>query len=197
VSVGYSSTAVGGSAVWDVSDLSWYRATPPPPINPGDYNVSTTATGFKTQTRTGVRVAANENIHVAFKLPVGNTTEVVSVAAGVTMVDTRGAQIATTIGQEELQQLPSVNRDVYSLVATVPGVTNCSGAPLTGDVNGTTFSVNGLPTTMVSFYLDGAYNNVYKNQSEGNAVSNRDALQEFHLITSNFDAEFDRTPGAW
>jgi hypothetical protein len=165
-------------------------------VNPGDYSVSTTGTGFKTQTQTGIRVAANENIHVGFKLPIGNATEVVSVAAGVTMVDTREAQIATTIGQEELQQLPSVNRDVYSLVATVPGVTNYSGAPLTGDVNGTTFSVNGLPATMVSFYLDGAYNNVYKNQSGGNAVPNPDALQEFHLITSNFDAEFGRTPGA-
>jgi hypothetical protein len=37
------------------------------------------------------------------------------------MVDTREAQIATTIEQQELQQLPSENRDVYSLVATVPG----------------------------------------------------------------------------
>ena len=165
-------------------------------VDPGDYRVSTTATGFKTQTQTGVQVAANDNVHVAFNLPVGSATEDVSVAAGVTMVDTREAQIATTIGQQQLQELPSENRDVYSLVATVPGVTNYSSAPLTGDLNGTSFSVNGLPANMVSFYLDGAFNNVYKDGSAGNAVPNPDALEEFHLITSNFDAEFGRTPAA-
>jgi hypothetical protein len=165
-------------------------------VQPGDYRVSTTATGFKNLTQTGVQVAANANVHVAFNLPVGSATENVSVAAGVTMVDTREAQVATTIQQQELQQLPSENRDVYSLVATVPGVTNYSAAPLTGDVSGTTFSVNGLPANMVSFYLDGAYNNVYKNGAGGNAVPNPDALEEFHLITSNFDAEFGRTPAA-
>lgn len=167
-----------------------------PTVDPGDYQVTTTATGFKNLTQTGVQVAANQNVHVAFTLLVGNTTDAVSVVAGVTMVDTREAQISTTIEQRELQQLPSLNRDVYSLVATVPGVTNYSGAPVTGDVNGTSFSVNGLPANMVSFYLDGAYNNVYKNGAGGNAVPNPDALEEFHLITSNFDAEFGRTPAA-
>ena len=166
-------------------------------VEPGDYSVSTTVTGFKAQTQTDVRVAANQNVHVAFKLSVGSASESVSVVAGATMVDTREAQIATTIDQQQLQQLPSENRDVYSLVATVPGVTNYSAAPLTGDVNGTMFSVNGLPANMVSFYLDGAYNSLYKNRlSGGNAVPNPDALQEFHLITSNFDAEFGRTPSA-
>ena len=165
-------------------------------IDPGDYQVSTTAPGFKVQTQTGVTVAANDNVHVAFSLTVGNAAEKVEVAAGVTMVDTRESQIATTIGQRELQQLPSLNRDVYSLVSTVPGVTNYSAAPLTGDLNGTSFSVNGLPANMVSFYLDGSYNSVYKDQSAGNAVPNPDALQELHVITSNFDAEFGRTPSA-
>jgi hypothetical protein len=165
-------------------------------VEPGDYRVSTTATGFKNLTQTGIQVAANQNVHVAFSLPVGSATENVSVVAGVTMVDTREAQIATTIEQQELQQLPSENRDVYSLVATVPGVTNYSAAPLTGDLDGTSFSVNGLPANMVSFYLDGAFNNVYKDGAAGNAVPNPDALQEFHLITSNFDAEFGRTPSA-
>ncbi|HEX5283274.1 MAG TPA: TonB-dependent receptor [Bryocella sp.] len=167
-----------------------------PTVEPGDYRVSTTAAGFKSLTQTGVQVAANQNVHVAFALPVGSATENVSVVAGVTMVDTREAQIATTIEQQELQELPSLNRDVYSLVATVPGVTNYSGAPLTGDVSGTSFSANGLPANMVSFYLDGAYNNVYKNGAGGNAVPNPDALEEFHLVTSNFDAEFGRTPSA-
>ncbi len=165
-------------------------------VDPGDYSVSTTATGFKNLTQTGVRVAANDNVHVVFNLPVGSAAEDVSVTAGVTLVDTREAQIATTIDQKQLEELPSLNRDAYSLVTTVPGVTNISSPPLTGNLDGTSFSVNGLPANMVSFYLDGSYNNVFKDGAAGNAVPNPDALQEFHLITSNFDAEFGRTPAA-
>ena len=165
-------------------------------VDPGDYSVSTTAAGFKNLTQTGIQVSSNQNVHVTFALPIGNTTEEVNVVAGVTMVDTREAQIASTIEQRELQQLPSVNRDVYSLVTTVPGVTHYNPAPLTGDLDGTSFSVNGLPSNMVSFYLDGAFNNVYKDGSAGNAVPNPDALQEVHVVTSNFDAEFGRTPAA-
>ena len=186
-----TATGVAQTAITNQSGAYTFQT-----VDPGDYSVSTTTTGFKTQTQTGVRVAANDNVHVAFQLATGSATENVSVAAGVTMVDTREAQIATTIGQQELQQLPSENRDVYSLVATVPGVTNYSAASLTGDLDGTTFSVNGLPANMVSFYLDGSYNDVYKDQSGGNAVPNPDALEELHLITSNFDAEFGRTPAA-
>ncbi len=166
-------------------------------VDPGDYQVSTTAAGFKSQTQTGVSVSANQNVHVTFALTVGSAAEKVEVTAGVTMVDTRESQIAETIGQKRLQQLPSVNRDVYSLVQTVPGVTNYSADTLTGSAGGTNFSVNGLTAGMVSFYLDGAYNNAFKNAGNGgNPVPNPDSLQEFRIITSNFDAEFGRTPGA-
>jgi hypothetical protein len=44
-------------------------------VQPGDYRVSTTATGFKNLTQTGIQVAANQNVHVAFSLPVGSATE--------------------------------------------------------------------------------------------------------------------------
>ena len=166
-------------------------------VDPGDYQVSTTSSGFKSQTQTGISVSANQNVHVTFALTLGSTAEKVEVTAGVTMVDTRESQIAETIGQKRLQELPSVNRDVYSLLQTIPGVTNYSADSLIGSAGGTTFSVNGLAVGTAAFYIDGAYNNAFKNAGNGgNVVPNPDALQEFRVITSNFDAEFGRTPGA-
>ncbi len=164
-------------------------------VNPGDYVVTTTATGFKTQTETGVPVASNQNVHVTFVLTAGEITESVQVEASVTLVDTRESQLAETIEQARFQNLPTLNRSTYDLVQTVPGVTNYSPDTQTGSRNGANFSVNGLPSDMVSYYLDVAYNNTYK-QGGGNKVPNPDALQEFRLITSNFDAEFGRSPGA-
>ena len=164
-------------------------------VNPGDYIVTTSAPGFKTQTQTGVAVSSNQNVHVTFALTAGDVSETVDVEAGITLVDTRESQIAETIEQARFQNLPTINRSTYDLVQTIPGVTNYAPDTQTGSRNGVNFSVNGLPSDMVSYYLDGAYNNTYK-QGGGNKSPNPDALQEFRLITSNFDAEFGRSPGA-
>jgi hypothetical protein len=166
-----------------------------PAVKPSDYSVTTVATGFRSETQTGVSVSANQNVHVTFSLAAGSVSETVQVEAGITMVDTRESQLAETIEQARFQSLPTINRSTYDLVQTVPGVTNYSSDSQIGSRNGTNFSVNGLPSDMVSYYIDGAYNNTYK-QGGGNKAPNPDALQEFRLITSNFDAEFGRTPGA-
>lgn len=164
-------------------------------VNPGDYVVTATASGFKTQNQTGVAVSSNQNVHVTFALTTGNVSETIDVEAAVTLVDTRESQIAETIEQARFQNLPTINRSTYDLVQTIPGVTNYNPDTQTGSRNGVNFSVNGLPSDMISYYLDGAYNNTYK-AGGGNKSPNPDALQEFRLITSNFDAEFGRSPGA-
>ncbi|HEX5283411.1 MAG TPA: TonB-dependent receptor, partial [Bryocella sp.] len=165
-----------------------------PVVQPSDYAVSSTAQGFKTQTQTGVALSANENVHVTFSLTAGAVTENVDVEAGLTLVDTRESQLGETIDQQRLQDLPTLNRSTYDLVQLMPGVTNYNADTQTGSRDGTKFSVNGMPTDMVSGYIDGAYNDSYK-QGGLNKVPNPDALQEFRVLTSNFDAEFGRSPG--
>lgn len=86
-------------------------------------------------------------------------------------------------------------RSAYGLVLLSPGVTAYSATAATGSYNGVLFSVNGRRNNDNSFYLDGAYNTSFFRNS-GNLIPNPDALQEFHVLTSNFDAEFGRLPGA-
>lgn len=164
-------------------------------VKPGNYVVAGTAEGFKTQNQTGIVVAANQNVHVTFSLEVGATTETVDVTAATTLVDTRGSALAETVETQRIQDLPTLDRNAYDLVQTVPGITSYTGDKQTGTRNGAIFVTNGLPGDMASFYLDGAYNNTYK-QGGGNKSPNPDAIQEFRILTSNFDAEFGRSPGA-
>lgn len=164
-------------------------------VNPSDYTVTSSAKGFKTETQVGVTLAANQNVHVQMVLEIGNVTESVEVQAGVTLVDTREAQLGETIDQDKVENLPTLDRDVLSLVTITPGVTNYSGDIEIGSRNGTSFSANGLQSDMESFYLDGAPNDVFK-QNGGNKMPNPDALQEFRVLSSNFDAEFGRAPAA-
>ena len=166
-----------------------------PTVEPGDYTVKVTAPGFKSETETGVTVQANSNIHVPVALTVGGENETVSVEAGVTLVDTREAQVANTIDEARVENLPTQDRNTYSLLTTIPGVSNFGGDTQTGSRGGTTLSVNGLPTDQSSFYLDGAYDTNFYGPG-GNKPPNPDALDQFHVITSNFDAEFGRSPGA-
>lgn len=165
-----------------------------PTVKPSDYTVTVTAPGFKSTTAQGITVAANVNVHVPVALVIGGSDETVTVEAGVTLVDTREAQIGDTIDQAKVENLPTINRDTYGLLETVTGVQGYSADTLTGTRNGTTFSVNGFPADTPSFYLDGSYNNAFK-ANGGNKSPNPEALQEFRVITSNFDAEFGRSPG--
>ena len=164
-------------------------------VKPGEYEVDASASGFKVVSQTGVGVSANQNVHVAFAMQPGATTETVEVTAGTTLVDTRESQIGETIEQARVQDLPTLNRNPYDLVLTIPGVTTYSPDTQTGSRDGTKIVVNGLPPEFVSNYLDGAYSNSFK-QGGGNKIPNPDAIQEFRILTSNFDAEFGRGPGA-
>ncbi|MES2390198.1 MAG: carboxypeptidase regulatory-like domain-containing protein [Acidobacteriota bacterium] len=163
-------------------------------VNPGNYMVITTAQGFKTQTQTGITLSANQNIHVDVGLVVGEASVSVDVTAGTTLVDTREAQIAETIDRVRIAELPTLNRNPYDLLQTATGVTSYTQDIAIGSRDATNFSVNGFPGNSTSFYLDGSFDNAYR-AGGGNKAPNPDALSEMRILTSNFDAEFGRTPG--
>ncbi|MEO6922608.1 MAG: hypothetical protein ABI142_02170, partial [Bryocella sp.] len=68
------------------------------------------------------------------------------------------------------------------------------GSPVSSNV-GATFNTNGIRSYYNSYYIDGAYNGTLF-RGGGAVIPNPDALQEFRILTSNFDSEFGRTPGA-
>ncbi len=164
-------------------------------LKPGEYAVTASATGFKSVIQTGIPLASNQNVHITFNLLAGGASETVQVEAGLTLVDTRESQIGETIDQQRVQDLPTLNRNPYDLVLITPGVTSYTADQQTGSRDGSKFVVNGLPSDMVSNYLDGGYDDAYK-QGGGDKIPNPDAIQEFRILTSNFDAEFGRSPGA-
>ena len=100
-----------------------------------------------------------------------------------------------TIDQQRIVDLPLAGRNTYDLVQLVPGITQYAASSQIGDNSGTQFSTNGLRTNFNSFYLDGSYDTSFF-RGGGNIVPNPDALQEFRILTSNFDSEFGRYPGA-
>jgi Carboxypeptidase regulatory-like domain/TonB-dependent Receptor Plug Domain len=161
---------------------------------PGEYQVLAELTGFQSQTQSAVHIDANQSVHVNFSLRVGSVEQATTVVAGTTLVDTRESQVGTTVDQVRIQDLPLNGRNAYDLVQTVPGVTNYAPDVATGSRQGTQFSVNGVPVNNSAFYLDGAYDtNLWR--FGGNLMPSPDSLQEFRVLTSNFDTEFGRSAG--
>jgi hypothetical protein len=165
-----------------------------PALDPGDYSVAVQFAGFQGQTQTGIRLDANQNVHVNFSLHPGNVSQTVNVDAATTQIDTRESQVGQTIDQKQIEDLPLNGRNAQSLVQLVPGITTFIANSPIGTTGSASFSTNGN-TQMSSEYLDGAYDESLYGQGI-NLIPNPDALQEFRVLTSNFDAEFGILPGA-
>jgi hypothetical protein len=163
-------------------------------LDPGDYTVAAQAIGFESQTQSGVRLDASQSVHVNFALRIGSTDQNINVEATTTLVDTRESQIGETVDQRRIEELPLNGRNAYDLLATLPGVTNYAADVQTGSRQGTQIIINGIPSENTAYYLDGTYDtNLWR--FGGNLLPNPDALQEFRVLTSNFDAEFGRSAG--
>jgi hypothetical protein len=166
-----------------------------PALATGDYTLSVEAKGFGTVTATGLHLDVSQNLTTDVQMKPGATTESVSVTAAAALVELRESALSTTIDQKQITDLPLNGRAAYSLVQLVPGVTTFAPSATIGDSAGTKFSLNGNRTNENSYYLDGSYDTSFMSQG-GNIIPNPDALQEFRVLTNNFDAEYGRYPGA-
>ena len=166
-----------------------------PVVDPGRYKATAVLQGFSTYTLNDLRLAANQNVNASFSMAAGAVETMVEVEDLASQVDTRESQLGETIDQQRIQELPLLGRNAYDLVQLLPGITNYAPAATIGDNAGTQFSTNGLRVNANSFYLDGALDTSFY-RGGGNVIPNPDALSQFRILTSNFDAEFGRYPGA-
>jgi hypothetical protein len=165
-----------------------------PSLPPGDYTLSVQASGFGTKTQSGLHLDVLQTLTSNVQLKLGTQSESVTVSTAAALVELRESQLSTTVAQEQIADLPLNGRAAFSLVQLVPGVTTFVPSATIGDTAGTKFSLNGNRTNENSYYLDGAYDTSFMSQG-GNIIPNPDALQEFRVLTNNFDAEYGRYPG--
>jgi hypothetical protein len=163
-------------------------------LTPGLYEVTATLSGFKTFQRGGVRVEVGRAVAVDLQLQVGGVEEQVTVTAETPLVDTSSKQIGGTVTSQELNDIPSINRNFTTYLGTLPGVTAFIS---TDSFGADSIRINGQGTQNVNYTLDGAGNNDTFNGGNGGAQARTpvEAIQEFQLLTSQFDAEFGASSG--
>ena len=161
----------------------------------GRYQVEVTLSGFKNFSQTGIVLEVGRNARIDATIEPGNLSEVVSVIADAPLVETSSSALSRSVGQNEVLNLPLVNRDLYSLLTITGGVTsNETSNSLGGPEQLTT--INGSQKAQigtVNFQLDGG-NNTAGLRGTGNPAPNPEAVQEFRVITNGSSAEYGRYP---
>src|SRR5437667_5470636 len=159
----------------------------------GNYMVVVTLPGFKNFTQTGIVLEVGRNARVDATIELGDVSESVTVAGDSPLVDTASASLARTVGQNEVLNLPLVNRDLYSLLSLTGGITsNENSNSLGGPEQLTTINGSGRAQMgTVNFQLDGG-NNTAGLRGTGNPAPNPEAVQEFRVLTNGYSAEYGR-----
>ncbi len=163
-------------------------------LTPGVYQVNAELPGFKKYQRSGVRVEVGKTQDIEVQLEVGAIEEAMTVTAEAALVDTTSKELGGTVNAQELTDVPSLNRNFTSYLSLLPGVT----ATISTDSFGAdSVRVNGQNVRNVSYALDGAGNNDNFNNGNGGSQARVpvEAVQEFQLLTSQFDAEFGMAGG--
>lgn len=92
-------------------------------LPPGSYDLTVSATGFRTAQLRRVMVTANATFRADARLVVGQISETVEVSAQTTTLQTDSAVVRNELKSADLQSVPvPVTRNYQSLLVTVPGM---------------------------------------------------------------------------
>ncbi|NNE67791.1 MAG: TonB-dependent receptor [Pyrinomonadaceae bacterium] len=161
-------------------------------VEPSVYTVIVKATGFADFKRVNFKVEPNRNVTVDAQLSVGSQVTEVSVSAGEELIDRESATLGTTVDGRRVVGLPLNGRNVLNLTLLQPGTAPAGG----GFGSGLGVRVNGSRGVENNVTLDGGNNNEVAVGGTIGAQPRPDAVQEFRLLTSNFEAEFGRNTGS-
>jgi hypothetical protein len=164
-----------------------------PAVPVGEYAIRIEASGFQSQTRSGIAVQAVTQARVDVTLQVGSSAEVVNVSENAEQVNTTSSTLKTVVDRQRVENLPLNGRNPLQLLSLLPG--GVPRGPIDQFIATPTFSVNGAAQDQINYRLDGGD---HMDTWFGSPLSypNPDALQEFTVQTNNFSAKYGRNAGA-
>jgi len=199
-----TNTQTGVRAVGQTDRSGFYSF---PDLAVGTYDLEVEQKGFKTFRQTRIVIDANSAIRLDVKLELGEVTEKVTVESQAVHVETQSTQMGEVINSQKMTAVPLNGRDFTNLLSLQPGVvpfqyanalqdSNLSDRTVggSGALNGGNQSINGQRETSNGFMVNGA--NVEEGKNNGTSIiPNLDSIEEFRIITNNFDAEYGNYSG--
>jgi hypothetical protein len=175
-----------------------------PNLNPGDYRVVVTASGFS-RVVTTLTLTVGQKQELSLPMTLGQASTQVEITGAASQVELSNSTTSGNVNEETVRELPLNGRDWASLATLEPDVeqarTHLDVTHLGGGGGrgfGDQLSFSGSRPTQNSYRLDGAIINDYSNAGPGSVLGKNlgvDAIQEFTVLTSNYSAEYGFTSG--
>lgn len=93
-----------------------------PALPAGAYDVKVELQGFATSTRSGINLGTDTTLSLDFQMAVGGIEQAVQVTGGTPLVETTTSHVTSSLRNQEVQELPMLNRTLSALIALNPGV---------------------------------------------------------------------------
>lgn len=164
-----------------------------PYVRPDSYTLKVSLQGFQTVQRNKVIVNANDRLGLGtFTLTIGQVTESVTVTGQTSDIQLRSGERAFTLQSSTIQNVAVNGRSFFGLAGLVPGVIPNSDTP----TQVSNLNANGQRSNSNNMTIDGVAN-IDTGDNGGNmAQTNLDAIAEFKILTSSYQAEYGRAVGA-
>lgn len=162
-------------------------------LAPGNYKLSTAATGFGTS-ETALTLSANETRNVPFTLSIGQVSSQVQVTEQQPLMDTSDSRNQLTLDTAALSTLPLAARNPLALVTLAPGVTGLGAGSATNfnPENSVDASANGRGANGNLYVVDGLDVTSSIRPGVVNLTPNADTVQEVNVQTNTYAVDYGR-----
>ena len=187
------------------TDSNGYYILPVLPV--GHYSLAIQATGFRGYELKDVALDTNAALRLDAALALGSVEQAISVNDDTIHVESTSTQLGQVISGRQITAVPLDGRsytDLLSLQAGVAPATSITATTVqdvgatvlnpSGDLNPGNLSVNGQREFSNFFLVNGS--DAEEGVNAGTAIiPNLDSIEEFRILTSNFDAEYGEFSG--
>src|SRR5262249_24554727 len=124
-----------------------------PALRPGQYEISVSKEGFRTEKRTGIELRVQERLEINFQLQVGAASSEVMVTAAAPLLESETSSLGQVIEEKTIPDLPLNGRNFIQLATLGAGT-----LPSTRSAERDNFVSNGARAVQNSYLLDGVDN---------------------------------------
>ncbi len=180
-----------------------------PNLPVGHYDLTITADGFAAQKKANIVVDTDSAIRIDIALAVGVSSDTVTVTGDPEIqIDSVATHLGEVVSSTQMTSLPLNGRSYTDLLAIQPGVAPIStllpssvimagvtgSIDPSGDENAGNLSISGQRESSNGFMVNGL--DVREQMNGGTSiVPNLDSIEEFRVLTNNFDPEYGNYNG--
>ena len=192
-------TATGDARTATTNDSGNYIF---PLLDIGDYDITCSAPGFKTEIARHVTIQLQQKLRLDFRLEVGGRAEMIEVSASAPLLRTEDATLGSVVEAKRVVELPLNGRNFAQLATLMPGVTfgtsrigtsGTGGTPIPGQT--VQIASNGQRDIQQRITMDG----VVATEPRINTMSftpSIEAIEEFKVQSAVYSAEYGVNSGA-